>query len=311
MTRLFDPARAYLPHQALSLPARLRPEPWRLALGLAAIEAIFALAIYGFDAVLARAAPGLADAVYMGDTPTGLIVQLVSYGFLGLATAFVTERLHRRPARSLLGPEGTVARPMLRAFLGALAFYMVIQFSPPWGDFFAIEEVRPPLTWLLALPFALSALLVQTASEELLYRGYLQQQLAARFRSPLIWMILPNLAFASVHWNEGTGWVDNWQYVIWAFCFGLACSDLTARSGSLGPAIGLHLANNAYAFLFFGELGGADSGLSLFLFPATPDLPDADLLDPGAGGPIVTLSLLMELVVLVLAWLSARVAIRR
>lgn len=306
MSAFFDPARAYHRHGAFAAPAATRPELWRLVAGLAAIEAIFALAIQGFDALLEEVAPRLAQAVFEGTSPAGLTLQLVSYGFLGLATAFVVEKLHDRPARSLIGPRGQGAAMLTRAFLGAMAFYMVVQFMPPWGDFAAIEEVRPAATWLLMLPLALGALLVQTASEELLYRGYLQQQIAARFAHPAVWMVVPNLIFASVHWNEGSGWADNWQYVIWAFCFGLACSDLTARAGSLGPAIGLHLANNAYAFLFFGEVGGLDSGLSLLLFPATPEMPDM-----GESGPILTLTLLMELAVLALAWLSARLAIRR
>ena len=309
MSAFFDPARAYHRHGAFAAPALQSPELWRILLGLTAIEAIFALAIRGFDAALDSLAPALAIAVFEGTTPAGLMVQLASYGFLGLATAFVTERLHHRPARSLIGARGQGLRLMTRGFLGAMTFYMVVQFMPPWSDFAAIEEIRPAGPWLLALPLALAALLVQTASEELLYRGYLQQQIAARFAHPAIWMVVPNLIFASVHWNEGSGWADNWQYVIWAFCFGLACSDLTARAGNLGPAIGLHLANNAYAFLFFGEVGGLDSGLSLFLFPATPEMPD--MAGAGADGPILTLMLALELFVLALAWLSARLAIRR
>jgi DNA-directed RNA polymerase subunit RPC12/RpoP len=38
--------------------------------------------------------------------------------------------------------------------------------------------------------------LIQTGAEEVLFRGYLQQQLAARFASPIAWMVLPSAIFA-------------------------------------------------------------------------------------------------------------------
>ncbi|MBR9764233.1 MAG: CPBP family intramembrane metalloprotease [Rhodobacteraceae bacterium] len=304
------PPRGYAPYAALVAPARARPELWRLVLGLAICEAVFALAIYGFDEGVAWISPALADEIYRGDTARGLVLQLLSYGFLGAAALFVTEKLHDRRAGDLFGPKGGNRWWLRRAFGGAMLFYVVIQFLPPWTDLEALEQVRNPLTWALTLPFGLLALLVQCGSEELLYRGYLQSQIAARFDNPAIWMVLPNVIFATVHWSNAATWSENWQYVIWAFCFGLACSDLVARSGRLVTAIGLHVANNAFAFVFFGEVRGMDSGLALFLFPEIPDLPDA----PGGGdpgGPILTLQLLMELVVLALAWLSARVAVRR
>lgn len=305
-------ASAYAPQEGLTAPARGRSELWRVLLGLALIELLFTAALYGFDEGLARIRPALAGAVLAGDTAPGLVLQLASYGFLGIATAFVTETVQRRPAEGLLGPRATLWPLLRRGFLGAMAFYVILQVLPPWSDVAAIERVRPAGAWALALPFGLLALLVQTASEEILYRGYLQQAFAARHASPLLWMVLPNLVFASVHWTDGGDWVENWQYVIWAFCFGLCCSDLVARTGSLGPAIGLHLANNAYAFLFFAEAGGPDSGLALLLFPATPELPVL----PGPSGPdgdapILTLSLAVELAVVGLAWLSTRLAIRR
>lgn len=308
--QLPPPPQGYEPYEALIAPARASAQLWRLVLGLAICEAAFALAIYGFDEAMMMLSPRLSDQIYRGDTPLGLILQLTSYGFLGAATLFVVEKLHDRQAGDLFGPKGGNRWWLRRAFGGAMLFYLVIQFLPPWGDFAAVEERRSLVAWTLTLPFGLLALLVQTGSEELLYRGYLQSQIAARFDNPAIWMVLPNIVFASVHWSETATWAENWQYVIWAFCFGLACSDLVARSGRLVTAIGLHLANNAFAFIFFGEVRGMDSGLALFLFPEIPDMPDA----PGGGdpgGPIITLQLLMELAVLALAWLSARLAVRR
>ena len=107
--------------------------------------------------------------------------------------------------------------------------------------------------------------------------------------------------------------------MIWAFCFGLAAADLTARSGTLGPAIGFHLVNNALAFLLFGQAGGMDSGLALFLFPADPAqplLPPPTMPHPLPPDGMAPVSLfdpgfLVELLGIGMLWVGARIAIRR
>ncbi len=299
--------RAYAPHVAYAAPARASSQVWRLLLGLVLIEGLFDAGIWAFDGGLAYLAPDLAKALFYGDTALGLVVQLASYGCLGGAVWLVARRLNKRGFASLTGPPEQAGAMLPLAFAASAAVFVAIQLLPPWLDFRAAESARGMAGWLAVLPFALAALLVQTGAEELLYRGFIQQQLAARFRAPLVWMVVPNLAFAAVHWQDGAAPVDNWQYLIWAFCFGLAASDLTARSGNLGPAIGLHLANNAYAFLCFGEAGGPDSGLALFLFPASDGLADPAL----AQGPLISLALIIELGTIGLAWLAARIAIRR
>ena len=105
--------------------------------------------------------------------------------------------------------------------------------------------------------------------------------------------------------------------MIWAFFFGLAAADLTARSGTLGPAIGFHLVNNALAFLLYGEAGGVDSGLALFLFPAEPpvdlmpplpEMPSDHVMVPP---PLLNPDFLLELAGIGLLWIGARIAIRR
>ena len=66
------------------------------------------------------------------------------------------------------------------------------------GYLVIIPEVRRgPIelgTWALYLLPILFFAFVQTSSEELLFRGYLQRGLAYRFRSPLAWAVLPTLS---------------------------------------------------------------------------------------------------------------------
>ncbi|MFQ5439742.1 MAG: lysostaphin resistance A-like protein, partial [Paracoccaceae bacterium] len=103
-------------------------------------------------------------------------------------------------------------------------------------------------------------------SEELVFRGYLQQQLAARYSSRWVWWVLPALLFGLAHFDgESTG-VNAWLVVADTFLIGLIAGDLTARTGNLGAAVGLHLANNTAALLVMAT-EGTITGLSLFVTP--------------------------------------------
>ncbi len=88
----------------------------------------------------------------------------------------------------------------------------------------------------------------------MLFRGYLTQALAARFRSPLAWALLPSIAFGALHWDGALG-RDAWLGVAAATAVGLAFADVTARTGNLSAAIGLHFANNLAALLLVGMPG--------------------------------------------------------
>ncbi|HBS98322.1 MAG TPA: CPBP family intramembrane metalloprotease, partial [Citreicella sp.] len=105
---------------------------------------------------------------------------------------------------------------------------------PPWPLSADLQPGLPPVTWLALLPLTLLALLVQTGSEEILFRGYLQSQLAARLPWPAVWLVLPSALFALGHHAPAIYGANAGLVTLWAFVFGLAMADLTARSGTLG-----------------------------------------------------------------------------
>ncbi|MCM2563406.1 CPBP family intramembrane metalloprotease [Lutimaribacter sp. EGI FJ00015] len=296
----------YSPHRDFAAPARPSAQMHRLVLGVILIEGANSGLRWLLDAGL-QALPFIsAQAVWYGSTRAGLLIQLLSFAFLGLAVLVVAKRLHGRGFASLLGPPLHALRDMRLTLVAIFALFIVIDLLPPfWGDTAGAQLRNLPL-WLLTLPLALAAVAIQTSAEELFYRGYIQQQIAARYRQTLIWMLTPNIMFALAHWQPGDFSVQGFQYVLWAFLFGLAASDLTARTGTLGAAMGFHLANNAYAFLLFGEVAGPDSGLALVLFPQG-SLAAA----LSASGPFFSAPYLAELVGIALMWLVARAAIRR
>lgn len=297
---------AYAPHARFVAPAQAAADLPRLAFGVVAIEGLYKLFLLGFEQGL-DATPGFsAHMMWYANTATGLLLQLFSFVFLALAVVLVARLGHGRGLASLLGPIGPSLRALAWGFGAVLLFFALTELLPPYWMAEGQAVARTPLYWLALLPLSLLALLVQCGAEELFYRGYIQQQLAARFARPWVWMVLPNIAFALAHWELGDFTTPAAQYVFWAFVFGVAASDLTARTGNLGAAIGFHLGNNAYAFLLFSEYAAPDSGLALFLFPSGA-LGDA-LLDEA---PLFTTAFATELAGVGLMWLAVRLVLRR
>ena len=155
------------------------------------------------------------------------------------------------------------------------------------------------LRWLALLPLALPLVFVQISAEELAFRGYLQSQLAARFDHPAVWLCLPALIFAGMHYDPATAGGNAPAYVLSAFVFGIAAADLTARCGNLGPALALHFFINVSALLVTAPQG-YNNGLALQLFPFSLDDTQAR-----------AVWLPYDMLVMLCCWLAARLAISR
>lgn len=241
--------------EAFVAPARARPALWRLLAGLVLAAALW----------LGAAAGLLGGAASAGAGPRAtLLLYLASFGGLGLGTALAVRLLHRRPAASLLGPGGF--RP------GAFGLAVAVIAALALATAVVTLAIAPPVrqatvgAWLALLAPALALVLVQTAAEELFFRGYLTQALAARFRSPLAWALLPSLAFGALHWDGGAYGGDAWLAVAAAAVVGLALADVTAVTGNLSAAIGLHFANNVAALLVVA-MPGPTAALALWVSP--------------------------------------------
>ena len=293
----------YDAHAAFIAPARATAQVWRLLAGLVLIGVI----ILGLTALLRSAVVSLAgNAVHRditrlegaGSTQAGVLVLLYSFGSIILAVAMVTAQLHKRSPLTLLGPIPELLRQFGATLAVLIALGAAIIILPPWGYTDPVVGGVAPLTWILLLPISLGAVLVQTSAEEILFRGYIQQQLAARFRSPLIWLIAPSVLFGLLHYRPETG-ANGVLIMLWAGGFALIAADLTARAGTLGPAIALHFMSNTSALLILSA-DGSLSGLALFRL-------QVDMADPQAMRPY----LLIDAMVIFVGWLAARLAIRR
>lgn len=291
----------YERHEAMVAPARAGAAPWRTALGVGLSLAIYTGLILSLVTVLqVLFEPGEAAELIgefaEGDTPRGALMLLFSFVCMALGPIALARPLHFRSWLGFFGPPRRALRDFLKVFRALAILSAVLWLALPQG--FELIPGMPLGVWLTLLPLTVLAVLVQTASEELAFRGYLQSQLAARFRSPLVWITVPSALFAFGHYvPEATGG-NALLFVAIAFAFAVAAADLTARTGSLGAAIAFHLVNNLMAVAVI-SLPGTLSGAALYLYPF-------EARDVAAVTPLAAL----DLGVIGLSWLAARVALR-
>lgn len=291
----------YAPHETLVAPARPSRALWRLGLGIAlGITVYYGLIYAAFGALAALRGPGIAQALFDNVFGTArrssdALWLLASFSAMIAGTLVAANLMHGRGLRSLTGPPRRLLADFTRCLRALALLYAVL-----WVIFPSSVELTANLSlgrWFALLPLAVAGLLIQTGAEELFFRGYLQQQLAARFRSPLVWIGLPAAFFALGHYlPEETG--DNaLMATLWAGAFAVAAADLTARTGTLGAAIALHFANNATSVLMVA-LPGPVSGLALYLYPYSAD------------DPALMPLMLVDFGAIVVSWLACRVALR-
>ncbi len=298
---MFNPS-AYQAHEALAGPARGKAQLWRLAIGIVLIAGVFLIS-YQFveQALFTLLGPSGFAALTGADggaSQLSVLFLLFSFGLVILSVLVALRVAHNRGFLEVLG----APRLLIQQFFSVLAMivllYAVLTILPPWDMGAPLEPNVSIGAWLLVLPFALAAILVQVSAEEILFRGYLQQQLAARFSTPLVWILVPSALFGAGHYLPQAGDLAL-VIALWSMLFGLAMADLTARAGTLGPAIALHLMNNAVAILFV-SMPDSLSGLSLYHSPF--DMTDEVM---------VRAWLPVEFMMILVCWLAARLAIRR
>ncbi|WP_299966430.1 CPBP family intramembrane glutamic endopeptidase [uncultured Roseobacter sp.] len=297
------PPPAYRAHRALSDPAREKAEIWRLLIGLVLVAGVALLCNQVFyETLLSWQGDGAADlagALLRGDTPVAMYLLLFSFGFMVVGVAVALRVAHHRGLGGVFGDLSLCVSQFRDVLIVLVVVNLVIFALPPWGMGAPLEPNLAPGLWALLLPLSLLAVLVQVSTEEVLFRGYIQQQLAARFRSPLIWMIVPAALFGAGHYMPAEVGSNAGLIALWATVFGLLMADLTARSGTIGPAIAVHFANNVTAIVLI-SVPDQLSGLALYHSPFA-------LGDEAA----VRAWLPVDFGFMLVSWLAARLAIRR
>ncbi|RUU14212.1 CPBP family intramembrane metalloprotease [Mesorhizobium sp. M7A.T.Ca.TU.009.01.3.2] len=201
-------------------------------------------------------------------SPLGILTALVSFAGIWIGLWVAMRWVHGEKLSALLGNSRRVSRP---GFLKGLIAVLITSFISEVLLYLLQPQItRGPISlssWLLfAIPIAALTLL-QTSSEELLFRGYLLRGLANRFTSPVIWALLPALLFTSLHWSASSSPAINACVLASIAAFALLLTLVVYATGNLGAALGAHLGNNLTGFLLISH---QESYNSFALFNAKP-----------------------------------------
>ena len=242
-------------------PARPTPQTWRIGAGIAILFVVYYAGVFTILPVAINMLGGFDP---NGGDPGSMIFVLATFGPMAMGVAAAARMFHRRGLASLIGPFAEARRDFIVAAVitGGLALLSLVV----WGLWFDTLPGIPLGMWLTLLPLSLLGLLIQTGAEELVFRGYLQQQLAARFVSPLAWAVAPSFLFALAHYDSDVMGQNTLTFMAATGVFALLAADLTARTGTLGAAWGMHFANNVSAVLLLGAQSSLN-GLALARVP--------------------------------------------
>ena len=276
---------------------------WRIVMGIVTVTVLAFLWIFGviwligvlngtsFLATMSGAMQPLAP------RPGGAALYLFLIVGIGVGTLIAAAFWQKRRPGTLFGPAARTLRHfVISAGLSLTVMIILGALSLPFME-------RPELnmdvsTWLLWLPLGILVLAAQTGSEELLFRGYLQSQLAARYAAPVVWLLIPSILFGAIHYQPGMPIFLTLTIVIVATVFGILAGDLTARTGSIGAAWGFHFANTALVILLVASEASI-TGLSLF--KTSLGLDDLGTLSPLIAVEVLTLAAIWALIRRVLA----------
>ena len=244
---------------------------WRTGLGIL----IIAVSYGGGTYLLGILAIKIAESIQLGagyamvfelatsSSKRAVLIALFSAVLMLPGLWLALKTVHHRSLRSVIAPTGRVhwgnyMRAVLFVALFAGGSSLPVLINAEFTQQLGLGQ------WLPWLAPALLLIFLQTATEELVFRGYLMQQLAARFHSRWVWWVLPAMLFGALHYNPLIYTDNTWLVVASAVLSGLIFGDITARSGDLSIALGLHFANNLTVILLLG-VPGQLSSLSFYL----------------------------------------------
>ena len=172
-----------------------------------------------------------------------------------------------------------------RTFFAIGVFWAVAASFAAIGHFSGISPLKFQFDPSRFFGFAIASLLfipLQSATEEIIVRGYMNQGLGQYIKSPWVVFFITSLFFMALHLGnpEATSSADKGTYmhiltVSSYFLFGYLLCVLVYFEGGLETAIGVHVANNLFAAVFINYEGSVLPTPSVYIVELNPsyDLP--------------------------------------
>lgn len=223
----------------------------------------------------------LIESLIEGRTPPDVMVLLTTFLGIWIGVWVAVRSLHRRRLVTILASDNHIHWREFALGLAVVAGYLVIGVglsvasgNGPYRSDIVLSD------WAMILAPVALLIAFQSSGEELFFRGYIIQNLAARFRSPIVWGFLPSLLFGIGHLGQNGSVAYNLYYLASTVLFGVIAAVVVWRTGGISAVMGMHIGNNLAAFL----LAGPDDTMAstqLFLW-RTEDMVDGAPFDLGA-----------------------------
>jgi len=244
-----------------------RNQWWRYLVGI--------LFILVFSISMSAIVGGVWESNAHFDTTAGRFVGIDSFSnyiqlnlgivFLLVSLFLVVRFEHKRPFLSLITPNQSInwkkVGKSFGLFTGLLAFAAIVDYILNPSDF---QYSLNPARFLLWLPVVLILTPIQTATEELLFRGYLLQMMALLTTNRAVLVLTSGVLFMLPHLANpevAAGFLPMSLYYLAVGCF---LTIVTLKSNSLEVAIGIHTAVNLFASLIVNYANSSLTTESIF-----------------------------------------------
>lgn len=195
----------------------------------------------------------------------------VSFPFIWLGLWLVVRFLHHRAFRTLITPAPKFSLPR---FAKGFGVWLVLVALAQLAEFVLYPEraqwTFEPTRWFFFLPFVLVLTPIQTAAEELLFRGYWLQGTGRLTKLPIVLCVVNGILFALPHMlnpevtaNPGSALLLFLNY----FVTGGFLAVYTLRDNRLELALGAHTSNNLFAALVVNYKDSALTTPAVFTNP--------------------------------------------
>ena len=242
----------------------------KIALGFFIISVFYVLGSFAIG-LICSSASFCTFSTGLGRTPLSLLYVLFSFVPIWIGVWVAMKFIHNVPMKELFGSFGKLDfQLLLKGFFVMLVLGIsiesVLQFIPVVSDFIYYEpnQVLFLSDWVKWLLPVILFIFVQSAAEELIFRGYLLQIIWSKSASYLYAVICPSLIFGLLHFDAQSYGANAWFYCFNTFVVGCLLCLVTLHTGNIALAFGLHWGGNTVSLVFFGVHGNLD-GMALWL----------------------------------------------
>ena len=185
----------------------------------------------------------------VGDKNLVFAMMIVPFAFLLSALILCIKFLHKRPIRSLF-----TARDKFdwKRLFFSFGIWMVVLITSLLAGELVGQPVEWNVNWTTFLPLVLVSLLLlplQTAGEDVFFRGYLLQSFHQWFGKPFLSILFSGVLFGLVHMGNPEI-VEIGEFIlIYYVAVGIFLSLITHFDNGLELGMGYHAANNIFAAL--------------------------------------------------------------